>query len=104
MLDLVFIRNILQDPLVANFDPYYSIMSANEISNLKPFDNPLAFQPKMKKILGHHGKSWATLGKAEDLDRLSELINRTLKKRYDAKQIDMIKDTPPFKHLIKNHK
>ena len=104
MLDLVFIRNILQDSSVADFDPYYSIMSANEISNLKPFDNPLTFQPKMKKILGHHGKSWATLGKAEDLDRLSELINRTLKKRYDTEQIDMVKDTPPFKHLVKNHK
>ena len=57
----------------------------------------------MKHAFNIHGKTWATLGKTDDLQKLSELLNSILIKRYDSEQIKRIKDLAAFKHLYPNY-
>ena len=107
MLDLIVIQNFLKTAnskdFEFNIDDYYSIKSDSEISKLKPLDNPIEFSSKMKHAFNIHGKTWATLGKTDDLQKLSELLNSILIKRYDSEQIKRIKDLAAFKHLYPNY-
>jgi len=100
VLDLIYIHYILGSKF--DLSTYYDIKSDSEIAELKPLDNPITYGEHISKFAGRHGKLGATLGKTDDLTTLADLIKRTLVKRYDVNQIEKIKDTVAFKHLIPN--
>jgi hypothetical protein len=86
MTDLIYLHHKLSDRF--DLSSYYTV------------DNTIEFSEHMKKIHGTHGKDWAIPGRSDNPDKLKGLIDKTLVKRYDPEQIDVIQSTEAFQNLI----